>query len=88
MTEQDHHRLARAHSERFREVSNGYPRMVAAAYGGDIARAMADDDLTVAATMATYEASQGIPPRDWQRIGGEDEGRDEDRAIAERDGGE
>jgi hypothetical protein len=33
--------LARRHAERFREVSNRYPRRVAEAYGGDLARALA-----------------------------------------------
>lgn len=63
------------HSERFRKVSNVYPRKVAMAYGGDLEQAMADDDLAVAATVTTWEAAQGFPTRDYHTIGQLDEGR-------------
>jgi hypothetical protein len=44
------------------------------AYGGDLARAMADDDAQVAATVAAWERAQGWEPREWYAIGRE-EGR-------------
>lgn len=66
-----------AHSLRFRKVSNGYPHHVAKAYGGDIAAAMADDDPTVAATVAAWEVANGLQVRDWHLLGQEEEGRDE-----------
>ena len=49
-----------AHSLRFRQVSNRYPRRVAEAYGGDIARAAADSDEQVAATVAAWERGHGL----------------------------
>jgi hypothetical protein len=39
-----------AFSMPFRRVSNGYPLTVNYAYAGDLARAIADDDATVAET--------------------------------------
>lgn len=42
------------HSQRFRPVGNGYPRLVALAYNHDLARAAADTDEQVAATVAAY----------------------------------
>jgi hypothetical protein len=71
--------LAVRHSVRFRRVSNRYPHEVAHAYGGDLARAMADDDEAVATTVAAYERVQGREPQDWPALDREDEGRDEGR---------
>ena len=51
---------------------------VALAYGGDTERAAGHTDEQVAATVADWERSQGIPVRDWQRIGWVDEGRFDD----------
>lgn len=65
--------LRRQHSERFREISTRYPRRVAEAYDGDIARAAADDDETVAATVAAWEREHGLPVRDWYAIGREEQ---------------
>jgi hypothetical protein len=56
--------LAIQHSNRFRKVSNRYPRRVTEAYGGDIARAAAHSDQQVAATVAAWELGQGLDPRD------------------------
>ncbi len=61
----------RAHSERFRAVSNRYPRRVSEAYDGDLGAAARDDDATVAARVAEWERAQG-QPRDWTATG-EDE---------------
>src|SRR4051794_37497049 len=60
------------HSLRFRQVANGSPRTVAEAYGGKLAQALHDDDATVAATAAAWEAAQGLSPRDWSAIGAEE----------------
>ena len=71
--------LRRLHSNRFRQVANGYPRTVALAYG-DIARAAADTNEQVAATVAAWERRQGIPIGDWQAIGAtESKPRSEER---------
>ena len=59
----------RAHCERFRRVSTRYPRRVAEAYGGDLARAMADSDEHVAATVAAWERCHALAPRAWDVIG-------------------
>ena len=67
--------LARQHSNRFRQVSNRYPRRVAEAYDGDLARAMADTDAQVARTVAAWEQAHGMAPRNWRAIGREE--RDE-----------
>ncbi|TMF99302.1 MAG: hypothetical protein E6I03_12320 [Chloroflexi bacterium] len=61
--------LAIRHSERFRRVSNRYPRRVAEAYGGDLGEAMADSDEEVAAAVRDWERSQGLEVRDWEAIG-------------------
>jgi non-ribosomal peptide synthetase component F len=66
--------LALAHSERFRKVSNHYPRRVAEVYGGDLSQAMADSDKQVAGTVAAWERSHGLEPRDWVAIGIEERG--------------
>jgi hypothetical protein len=58
-----------AHSLRFRRVSNRYPRRVAEAYAGDLARALADSDAQVAAMVAKWEQQHGVPVRDWIAIG-------------------
>jgi hypothetical protein len=74
------------HALRFRSVSNRYPRRVADAYDGDVRRAMTESDEQVAAAVAAWERRQGLTPRDWQRIGHEDESRSvaEDRAVHAR----
>jgi hypothetical protein len=69
-----HGELAVSHSERFRRVSTRYPRRVAEAYGSDLARAAADSDEQVTATVATWERAQGFEPVDWQAIGAEERG--------------
>ena len=61
--------LAVAHSQRFRRVANRYPCRVAEAYGADIERAANDDDATVAATVAAWEAAHGLQVRDWYALG-------------------
>jgi hypothetical protein len=61
-----------AHSVRFRKIANRYPRVVAAAYGGDVAAALADSDDEVAARVATWERDHGLERRDWRRIGAEE----------------
>jgi hypothetical protein len=58
-----------AHSERFREVSNRYPRLVAEAYSGDLRRAAAATDAEVSATVAEWARANGLPVRDWSVIG-------------------
>lgn len=70
----------RRHSERFRTVSNRYPRRVAEAYEGDLERAMAATDGQVAMAVATWERAQGIEPRDWYAIGTA-EGREPARTV-------
>jgi len=60
---------ALAHAERFRRVSTRYPRRVAEAYGGDLARAMADTDEIVAATVAAWERENGLLVTDWPTTG-------------------
>ena len=64
--------LAHRHSERFRRVSHRYPRCVAEAYDGDLARAANDTDEEVAATVAAWERAHGLQPRDWYAIGREE----------------
>jgi hypothetical protein len=66
-----------AHSERFRKVSNRYPKVVAQAYDGDLERAASDTDEQVAAKVAAWEEAQGREARDWYAIGREE--RDEER---------
>jgi hypothetical protein len=63
-----------AHSRRFRQVADRYPRRVAEAYGGDIERAAGDSDDVVAATVAAWEQAHGVPVRDWPTIGAEERG--------------
>jgi hypothetical protein len=70
-----------SHSERFRRISTRYPRRVAEAYAGDIARAAADSDEQVAATVANWERAQGFGPVDWQAIGAEERDDDGERAA-------
>jgi hypothetical protein len=74
MDEMDKLRLQ--HSLRFHRVANAYPRIVAFAYGLDIAAAAKDDDATVAARVREWEIAQGIEPRDWIATGLE-QGREE-----------
>jgi hypothetical protein len=71
----------RRHSERFRRVSNLYPRRVAEAYDLDLARAAADTDEQVAAKVAAWERARGLEPRDWVAIGAAERG--EERAGEE-----
>jgi hypothetical protein len=61
--------LARRHSERFRKVSNRYPRRVAEAYHGDLGRALSDSDDQVAATVAAWEMRHGLDVTDWALVG-------------------
>ena len=72
-----------AHSQRFRRVSDRYPRRVAEAYDGDTVRAARDSDEQVAAAVAEWERAHGIEPRHWHDIG-TDEGRDPDRLPSRR----
>jgi uncharacterized damage-inducible protein DinB len=62
--------LGIAHSTRFRQVSNRYPRRVSEAYEGDLARAQSDSDEQVAATVAAWEQEQRLPVTDWAALGG------------------
>jgi hypothetical protein len=64
------------HSMRFRKVSTRYPRRVAEAYGGDLDKAFAESDEVVAATVAAWERSEGLEPRDWRAIGAEERAMD------------
>ena len=64
--------IARRHSERFRKVSNRYPRRVAEAYGNDLRRALLDSDEQVAATVAAWERSQGLEVTDWTALGAQE----------------
>ena len=70
----DDYEIGLAQTNRFRQVANRYARRVHEAYGGDEARALADDDETVAATVAAWERANGLEVRDWVAIGKE-EGR-------------
>lgn len=70
--QQPNDQAQRRHSERFRQVSTLYPRMVALAYARDLDRAMVDSDEQVAATVAAWESAQGEVPRDWVAIGTEE----------------
>ena len=58
-----------SYSERFRKVSNRYPRRVAEAYRGDVTRAMADSDKQVAAKVAAWERRHGLTPINWKALG-------------------
>jgi hypothetical protein len=75
---EQHGELAVAHSERFRRVSTRYPRRVAEAYEGDLERAAAATDEQVAAMVASWELAQGFEPVDWQAIGAEERGEDDE----------
>jgi hypothetical protein len=61
--------LAVAHVQRFREVSNRYPRVVTEAYAGDLVAAAWATDEQVAGRVAEWERENGIEPRDWEAIG-------------------
>lgn len=65
------------HSARFRKVANAYARAVTFAYDHDLEAAARDTDAQVAETVAAWERANGIPVRDWVRIG-LDEGRGDD----------
>ena len=65
---------AEDHTRRWRRVSNRYPRRVAEAFEGDIARALTMTDDEVAAVVAEWEVAHGLEPRDWRAIG-QEEGR-------------
>jgi hypothetical protein len=68
--------LQRAFSERFRRVSNRYPRTVSYAYGRDLSSALAASDDEVRAKVREWEIAQGYAPRDWYATG-RAEGRDD-----------
>jgi hypothetical protein len=55
-------KLAIYHSARFRRVGNGFPGIVAAAYGGGIAKALTDDDDKVFAKVRAWQNRQGQQP--------------------------
>ena len=67
------------HSRRFRKVANGYPRRVAAAYGGDITQAALESDEQVAGRVAEWERANGLEVQGWavigrvERLAGDDE---------------
>ncbi|MCD9821622.1 hypothetical protein [Bradyrhizobium japonicum] len=67
-TRQQPKQLAAYHSARFRRVGNGFPRMVAAAYGGDIAKALADDDDQVFAKVRAWQKREGHQPENLRAI--------------------
>ncbi|CAN5151043.1 hypothetical protein BH24CHL7_BH24CHL7_01010 [soil metagenome] len=67
--------LAQAFSERFRAVSNRYPRRVSEAYGRDAAHAMADSESRWLPGWPRGMRDNGLPVRDWRAIG-RAEGRD------------
>lgn len=67
-----HGSIAVAHSVRFRRVSNHYPHVVAQAYDGHLMAAAVDSDEQVAETVAWWERTQGLEPRDWHAIGREE----------------
>ena len=73
------------HSQRFRQVSNLYPHMVALAYGRDLAAAAEASDEDVARRVAAYERGRGWTPRDWSAIGREERGDDPPAALDDRD---
>jgi len=60
--------LAIYHSNRFRRVGNGFPSMVGAAYGGDIAKALGDTDDQVFAKVRTWQKRQGRQPENLRAI--------------------
>jgi hypothetical protein len=60
---------AMAQARRCRFVANDYPRVVAHAYNGQLERAAKHTDGEIAATVAEWERSTGIEPRDWIAIG-------------------
>lgn len=68
-TPQRHSGTPQRDSERFQQVSNGYPLWVREAYGGNLDRAMADTDEQVAAAVAAWERAHGLEPQDWAAIG-------------------
>jgi hypothetical protein len=70
------------HTIRFGKVASEYPRVVAEAYGGDIAAAARDTDEQVSVRVREWEVRQGLEPQDWIAIG-RSEGRDEHRWIDE-----
>ncbi len=70
-------KLAVYHSNRFRRVGNGFPRMVATAYGGDIAKALGDTDDQVFAKVRAWQKRQGYQPENLRALaleGGADAG--------------
>jgi hypothetical protein len=60
------------HTQRLRRVANAYSRWVAVTDRGDIARAMAEDDASVAAS----QRANGLAVFNWPAVG-ITEGRDE-----------
>lgn len=61
-------RLAVYHSTRFRRVGNGFPSMVAAAYGGDLDKALRDDDDQVFAKVRAWQKREGHQPENLRAI--------------------
>jgi hypothetical protein len=67
-TRQQPRQLAVYHSNRFRRVGNGFPSMVAAAYGGDIAKALGDTDDQVFAKVRAWQKREGREPENLRAI--------------------
>ena len=63
-----------------RQVSNRYPLRVTEAYGGDPARALADDDATVAETVRRWEEAHGLEVQDLVALG--PQGRPRPRPVS------
>lgn len=61
-------KLSVYHSNRWRRFGNGVPSMVGAAYGGDIAKALAHTDDQVFATLRAWEIQQGRKPNNWRAV--------------------
>jgi hypothetical protein len=61
-------KLSVYHSNRFRRVGNGFPRIVATAYGGDIAKALGDTDGQVFAKVRAWQKREGRQPENLRAI--------------------
>lgn len=70
---------------RFRRVGNSYGKTLREAHGGDLLRAMADDDATIAETVRRWEEAEGLEVRDWMALA-RDEGRELDHSVARSTG--
>lgn len=53
--------------QRFSKVGKRYPSRVWRAYGGDVAAALAADDLKVGRKVIRWECAQGYVPSRWPR---------------------